>query len=326
VGIVGAGAVSGSNVLSRIRGMDPTMRGILGTAAVSNMGPTSMMFAGKGDALAEQLAGAVTETGGPMGVRQAQQAALGANLMGQVYAGHDPFQKSYNIAAASAALGAGGSSYSRNFLATQMSDPAVLAQVMSAKSDKELPAAFRNMGISLDQAKATARDIDRGLVASRWFDTGDTSPAARRMRELKSAGGPLGWMESMKGLSAREKEKRIEEVAPLFAQVEMGLTGGDVGAAESILRRQMGIVSPGGRRRAGAAAGPRAPDAEDVVLDLLKENLKKLSDTVTDLSGSAKNASGEFVKTADTLKTVRGQIAAGVQSAGVQGGKPVPKK
>jgi hypothetical protein len=163
-------------------------------------------------------------------------------------------------------------------------------------------------------------------VASRWFDTGDTSPAARRMRELKSAGGPLGWMESMKGLSAREKEKRIEEVAPLFAQVEMGLTGGDVGAAESILRRQMGIVSPGGRRRAGAAAGPRAPDAEDVVLDLLKENLKKLSDTVTDLSGSAKNASGEFVKTADTLKTVRGQIAAGVQSAGVQGGKPVPKK
>lgn len=311
--IIGGTAVGGGNPLAYTAGLDPTMRGILGQGVAGTMGANTMMFGGAGNALADTLAGGITATGGPMGVRQAQQAVMGAGLYSQVFAGHDPFQKSYNIAASSAALaGSGASPYTRNMLATQLSDPKVLSAVMS----NQLPDAFRYAGITLDQAQAAARDIDRGLVTSRWFDTGEKSIAADRMREMREAGGPIQWFQSMKGRSAAERERAIREAAPLFAQVEMGLTGGDVGAGEAMLRRAVGLASPVSARK--GRGGPGAPESEDALDVLLKEQNRAFNATVTNT-----------VTNLDNLNSAVKRVAVGINQTAsdlkLRGGVPVPR-
>lgn len=297
--IIGQTAVSGADVLGASAGLDPTIRGILGSAVGETMGARSMMYAGAGRGLAEALSGAVT-AGGPMGVRQANQAALGAQMYGQVMGGHDPFQKSYNIAASTAALGPGSDPYSRNFLATQLADPKVLADVLKGR----LPDAFKSMGIGLGAAQTAARDIDRGLITSRFYDTGADTPAMRRMRDIKKAGGPIAWAEDMRkrGMSAAQREQAIEEAAPLFAQVEVGLTGGDVGAGEGMLRMAAGLG--GGRgapaRRRGRGAGEGRPETpEDTGLEAWKRSLQFSADTVDNLSAKIKDASGVMVEMKD---------------------------
>ncbi|TAK97627.1 MAG: hypothetical protein EPO08_20985 [Rhodospirillaceae bacterium] len=326
--IIGQTAVSGANVLGASAGMDPTIRAILGSGVGETMGARSMMYAGAGGGLAEALPGAVN-AGGPMGVRQAQQAVLGAQMYGQVMGGHDPFQKSYNIAAATAALGKGSDPYTRNFLATQMADPKVLADVLRGR----LPAAFSNMGISLSAAQMAAHDIDRGLITSRFYDTGADTPAMRRMREAKKAGGLISWGQDMRarGMNAAQRERAIEEIAPLLAQVEVGLTGGDVGGGEALARMAAGLATGHGpaiaHRRAGGGAGrPEAP--EDAGLDAWKRELKLQADTVANLTATYKDAAGVVVKMKDAFDlTIGGLDKMTEKLTGVPvAPKPAPRK
>jgi len=305
--IIGRGAGTGSNLLRPTVGFDPTIRGIAGEYAAGTLAAGSTLYAGKGEALAGILAGSVT-AGGGAGVMQAQQAAGGAGLYGKLFGGHEPFQKSFNIAAASAALGPGSDPYQRQFLADVMKDPAILSTVLKATDDSQLPPQLRSMGVSLSAAKAFARDVDRGSAATRIQDFGGDYPAAKLMREMGASGGKMAWVASMRkrGVSEAEISGKIRDVSPRLAQVERGLTAGEAGAGEELLRFGAGATRrPAARAGARAGAGAAAEDAPWVISAKASGKLGEIVDDVNlkmaKLGGGVNSLTTEIIDSAKLL-------------------------
>lgn len=318
LGIVGRNAVGRGGLGLRGTGrLDPTMRAIIGEGVGGAMGIEGAMWKGKGDALSEMLGGGgLSETTGPLGVFQAQQAVGGAAMAGRLYGGHDPYQKSYNIAASSAALGGGADPYQRQALASLMSDPAVLSAVLKG----EHPAVLSSMGISKAAAQAYAKDVSASTT-TRWMDSGGTYAAAGHMRKAKAAGGIQQYLESIKDPQARERAR--EELAPLLAQTEEGLTGGTVGGAMQYMRFASGRGATGAVRKGKAAAAGVAEEQD--VLDRQKKEMEFVNQTVHQFGLEVVEATAGI----KTLKDAHNLAAKGMNlgSQGLKGAtQPVPKK
>lgn len=313
--IVGRTMVGRGNALAGTGRFDPAMRAIIGEGVAGTMGIESAMWGGKGTAMAERLSGGgITAEGGAMGVFQANQAVAGASMAGRLFGGHDAYQKSYNIAASSAALGGGADPYQRQALASLMADPAILSAVLA----NQLPPALAAMGITLDQAKAFAKDVDRSTV-SRWVDSGGTYAAAGHMRKAAKMGGARQYLESIKDPKAREQA--FQEMAPLLAQTEEALTGGTVGGAVSLQRFLAGGAATGVKKAGKKGKGPDWDDAEQVLLDRQHESLNKLNETVNNLNGRMEKA-GEVVTTYTELH-IKAAKAIQKSSPELKGGKRI---
>lgn len=305
LGIIGRGASTGSDLLAPTAGYDATVRGIAGDAAASGLGPASTLYQGKGMAMAGILANASTGAGA-LGVMQAQQAVGGAAGYGALFGGHDPFQRSYNIAAATAALGNGSDPYQRQFLASSMKDPAILSSVLKG----QLPSQFESMGIKLPQAQAFARDVDKGATGSRWMDMGGDYEAAKYMREINKAGGKLAWTEGMRksGLPSSEIDRRIRAVSPLDAQVQHSLTGGEAGVSEELSRFGVGVAA-GGKKAARRAKGVSAEEDAEVDLLRLKQDLRKKDAEMYNEGAIAyKAATKETILLTDAIRKARESV------------------
>jgi len=263
---------------------------------LSTMGPESMMYGGKGDSMARAMAGGVFSDDGAQGMRETQQVIMGMGLHGAVMGGHNAYQKTYNIAAAASALGTGADPYKMNFLATQMKDPAVLSDIANGT----LPPQFKAMGITLNQAQEAAKDISGGIL-NRFYDTGGSQgdPAYNRMRAARAAGGFGQYLKGMKPADARAA---ISELAPLLAQTEMDLFGGDVGKAEGYLMGERGLRAPSKTVKGGKPGAP----AEMSDLERTKmEEEKGLNESIRNLKYGVDDVRGEAVKLADYFKLVR---------------------
>jgi hypothetical protein len=266
-----------------------------------------MMFEGKGVGMARALAGGVN-AGGAEGVRQAQQVAQGASLFGARMGGNDPYQKSFNMAAASAALG-DASPYQKDFLATQLRDPSVAAGIIK---DGKLPADFQRMGITLAQVKTFAAATDRSSVGARWIDTGGKSDAEKQMRAFQEAGGVRSWME---GKTRSQQEAAIKTAAPLYAAIHRGSTGGEVGAGEGILRFEAGLST-----RKAEAGGKRAEETMEAYRERVKlENghgkLEDAARAMMKLETATEHVTTGMGKVAGKLVSVEGALDAITEAA-----------
>jgi hypothetical protein len=286
LGILGAGRVAGGVNLVGRRG-DVEMRTIMGESAAQYMGLEGMMYQGKGIGLTEAMSNAITQTGGAAGIRQAHMVGIGMALQGRMAGGEtSQYQASYNLAAAAAALGPGANPYTINALATQMKDPAVLADIARGRP---IPPQLAALGITREQAATALADMQRGML-NRFYDVGTgTGPAFERMRAARTAGS---FGKYFKDMTAAARETAIGEMAPLLAQVDIDTFGGDVTKATSYLMAEAGLggrpAGVGGRR--GAAVKPAAAeDDADKLRRLQQENTVALQG-VTRAAGALKDA------------------------------------
>jgi hypothetical protein len=286
-GIAGATALDES-ILPRLAGTGLDVRAVLpmlGQAVASGMGPSSMTMTGA-DRLGMLGSGINPSMDSAMQVRLTQQNLRGDQALGQMFAGHDPYQKSINLISAIDALGPGSSIYAQNLLATGLSDTNTLSAVMNGK----VPSYFRSAGISAGDAKKASDNILRSMLNRVVMDEGTANtPMGKAAADAMGSSDLRGFL--------RKSKRGLHDLAPLISQSnpELGLSPAD---AEGFLRDVAGLGSGRGKEgKFGDGAGG------SVDLELMKKQFEMAANHFNQMTDAMSGFNGQAPQVLQNFET-----------------------